>query len=613
MQRTGYTFVGWRDTNGTIWGASQLVTWSTAVNGIVDLTAVWNRNAPQFVNVHFHGNGGQPSLHTMIVTRGTAVGNLPTPIWLGQHFTGWFTAQTGGTQINASRIIHNDNESFFARWTPATMTLNPAGNWNVPTSAAASRTVQVNTNVPPWNVSGIHALGMGMDIEDIDIDISSTNQAIPNWVTITNPTGGNGASFTIHVTENTTPNARSATFNVTAGNTGTQQSGMISALSGGAVPITITVTQPAARASLQDANLGQGDAYLFRLRNLNAQNRPLMRVEGGFIRQYRGAVDTTRATDLWAIEPVPGAAGFYTIETLGHRHADRHSRNMLTGGGTSTSTTAVVSLSAHNNAQNQHWRIQRSGVGRYYITNRANPHLMLRAGSGNVVDLANSSANAGWTLERYNLETFYAGRYQRSISSGPVSLNIGVTDSALATGPLEMASIFRHGEVWGDISDNVDVRVFWSGVNHPFIPCPYIQGHFNANPQWPGAFQYTFDVVVRGRIFLGDGLLHGASGTFRPDGLERLDSWAVSSNWEFGTIYICVSDHEDGLPSRDIIIRQGVFIHEVGHALKLSHPNGEPSDPIDWHPVANMLNGSDIANNRPSGYDRFNLMRKWGR
>lgn len=94
--------------------------------------------------VTFNVNGGNvlnPS--TRIVANGAAVGSLPVPTRFNHNFTGWWTAATGGTQVNARTII-NANITFIARWnvgggggtTPATrtVTFNPNGGTVNPTS-----------------------------------------------------------------------------------------------------------------------------------------------------------------------------------------------------------------------------------------------------------------------------------------------------------------------------------------------------------------------------------------------------------------------------------------------------------------------------------------------
>jgi len=75
--------------------------------------------------VTLNPNGGTLSQASILVPPGTAIGNLPTPFRHGHVFSGWFDAQTGGTQVLPTRIINN-NMTIFARW-GVNITLNPNG------------------------------------------------------------------------------------------------------------------------------------------------------------------------------------------------------------------------------------------------------------------------------------------------------------------------------------------------------------------------------------------------------------------------------------------------------------------------------------------------------
>jgi len=134
--RSGYTFAGWA-TNGTTVAFSngQTVSNLTAVNSaIVTLTAQW----AVAVTVTFNGNGGIPSSTNIIQTVGMPyVLPVPPPTRLGHTFTGWFTAQTGGTQVTTSTTVtRTDNHTLWARWTANTytVTFDAQGGMVSPTS-----------------------------------------------------------------------------------------------------------------------------------------------------------------------------------------------------------------------------------------------------------------------------------------------------------------------------------------------------------------------------------------------------------------------------------------------------------------------------------------------
>jgi uncharacterized repeat protein (TIGR02543 family) len=72
--------------------------------------------------VTFNPNGGIVTPTTRTVQAGQAVGALPIPTRQGFTFVGWFTTQTGGTQINANTVV-SGNVTYWARWN-ATVTFN---------------------------------------------------------------------------------------------------------------------------------------------------------------------------------------------------------------------------------------------------------------------------------------------------------------------------------------------------------------------------------------------------------------------------------------------------------------------------------------------------------
>lgn len=49
---------------------------------------------------------------------GQRIGSLPTPVWSGYSFNGWFTSKTGGTQITPSTIFYGvEDVTYYAHWT----------------------------------------------------------------------------------------------------------------------------------------------------------------------------------------------------------------------------------------------------------------------------------------------------------------------------------------------------------------------------------------------------------------------------------------------------------------------------------------------------------------
>ena len=70
----------------------------------------------QTVNVTFDLNyPNAPEPTDQEVVQGSAIGQLDTPTRTGYTFVGWFTSDSGGTQINENTLI-NDDITFYAHW-----------------------------------------------------------------------------------------------------------------------------------------------------------------------------------------------------------------------------------------------------------------------------------------------------------------------------------------------------------------------------------------------------------------------------------------------------------------------------------------------------------------
>ncbi len=75
--------------------------------------------------VAFNANGGNVSTASKLVYYGQSYGELPTPTRQGYNFTGWFTAQSGGTEVKADTIVSIAGEhTLYARWKLQTFTVS---------------------------------------------------------------------------------------------------------------------------------------------------------------------------------------------------------------------------------------------------------------------------------------------------------------------------------------------------------------------------------------------------------------------------------------------------------------------------------------------------------
>ena len=69
------------------------------------------------------GWSGTGTTATKSVAYDTAYGTLPVPTRTGYGFSGWYTARTGGTQIDSNRKMGTSNVTIYAQWTINTYTL----------------------------------------------------------------------------------------------------------------------------------------------------------------------------------------------------------------------------------------------------------------------------------------------------------------------------------------------------------------------------------------------------------------------------------------------------------------------------------------------------------
>lgn len=108
--RTGYTFGGWKIGNNT-YNIGDSYTPSSSVTAI----AQWSSTQHKVI---FDGNGGTPSKKEINVNHGLTYGALPSASRTGYTFNGWFTAQSGGTEITSTTVVSiTENQTLYAQWT----------------------------------------------------------------------------------------------------------------------------------------------------------------------------------------------------------------------------------------------------------------------------------------------------------------------------------------------------------------------------------------------------------------------------------------------------------------------------------------------------------------
>ena len=133
--RSGYAFIGWytAESGGTVIEASTIVSITSAQT----LYAHW---IPQTYTVTYNANGGATSTASTTVTYASTYGELPTPTRAGYTFAGWYTAESGGTKIEASTNVSiSSDHTLYARWAANKYTVTFDSNEGV--TSTESKTV----------------------------------------------------------------------------------------------------------------------------------------------------------------------------------------------------------------------------------------------------------------------------------------------------------------------------------------------------------------------------------------------------------------------------------------------------------------------------------------
>ena len=121
FSKTGYSFNGWTNETGTVFadgasvsGASFGVTYTNTTTKTANLYAQWTPNA---YTVTLDPCDGSVDPESVDVTYDAAWPALPIPTRDGHRFVGWFTAASGGTEINTnSTYATAANSTNYAHW-----------------------------------------------------------------------------------------------------------------------------------------------------------------------------------------------------------------------------------------------------------------------------------------------------------------------------------------------------------------------------------------------------------------------------------------------------------------------------------------------------------------
>lgn len=125
---TYYTFNGWFKNSS---GVGQVLP-ETTVDQVDNhnLYASWTATTTANVyKVTFNPCGGDVSISSMNVTYDSNYGELPTPSRTGYKFNGWYTAESGGSQITSVTSVRTvGNHVLYAQWVAHEYTIKFDGN-----------------------------------------------------------------------------------------------------------------------------------------------------------------------------------------------------------------------------------------------------------------------------------------------------------------------------------------------------------------------------------------------------------------------------------------------------------------------------------------------------
>lgn len=112
--KTGYAFAGWynnKDCTGT-----PVTEVSATDTGDKTFWAKWTPQTYQVI-FDYHGADGGDTTASKNVTYNSKYGTFPTPSRTGYTFKGWYTAEAGGSEVNADTVVRETSaHTLHARW-----------------------------------------------------------------------------------------------------------------------------------------------------------------------------------------------------------------------------------------------------------------------------------------------------------------------------------------------------------------------------------------------------------------------------------------------------------------------------------------------------------------
>lgn len=192
-------------------------------------------------------------------------------------------------------------------------------------------------------------------------------------------------------------------------------------------------------------------------------------------------------------------------------------------------------------------------------------------------------------------EDYWSGKY---IGKSNADILLRITSSA-QTDLLNWSDVYSGGYNWCNISSNVNVRLAYSTSGMPELSGEmYVVGESNDN----GVLGLTIPYYSTGEV------------------ARKNNAYDNNANWSHVRIVMNTNPAAYSGASDPSAAARMTFIHEVGHALKLSHPKQSANISghyIDGLPIAIMNQGYPGYNNGATSgtitpHDKACLKAKWG-
>lgn len=140
--KTGYTFDGWFTERV---GGTQVTKADTVDIAAVDHTLYAHWTAKNNINVTLEANRGSfdgEATKTVTVTYNSTYGELPTPTRNNYAFQGWYTALSGGSQVESGTTVTKaGSHTLYARWKQNTVTVSFNANGGTPATQTRNVTI----------------------------------------------------------------------------------------------------------------------------------------------------------------------------------------------------------------------------------------------------------------------------------------------------------------------------------------------------------------------------------------------------------------------------------------------------------------------------------------